>query len=155
AQHGPVHLVFSLFQGGEPWGLAQVQQWNRLNGLTVTLNSVSATVAGQNLITGNWQMAVKGASGSDPEGYYAQWDSTQKGNVWHYNNPTVDAALTQLRSETNPKKQFDLWTTATQQWLNDAPMVFWYRNVLPILIRKGISGVQRANRLFPNFADLW
>src|SRR5262249_38266664 len=140
---------------GETWGLPQVQQWSRLKGVTVKVDLVPIAVASANQVTGNWQITAKGANASDAEGFYNLWYSGSKANVWHYSNPTMDAAVTQLRSETNPKKQMELWNTATQQWLDDATMVFWYRNVTPTLIRKGMSGVQPYTFDVPDLANLW
>ncbi|MET0894713.1 MAG: hypothetical protein ABWY80_02565, partial [Acidimicrobiia bacterium] len=155
AEKGPLTVEFQLYSGGVNWGEPQAQQWSRLKGITVKLEVIPTTTAGANLATGNFQMAASGITGSDPEAFYSTLHSTSRGNVYHYNNPTVDATLDELRSETDPKQQYELWTTLTKELLDDAPGVFWYRAVVPMVIRGGISGIERYSTGTPDFTTLW
>src|SRR5262249_30304186 len=119
AQNGPLNLTFTLYAGGVAWGEPQAQQWSRLQGINIKLDIVPTSEGARRLLTGDWQMAVSGISGADPETFFNQLYSTSRSNITHYSNPAVDAALTQLRGETNPKKQHELYTTMSQTVLDD------------------------------------
>src|SRR5262249_59533868 len=95
------------------------------------------------------------SSGSCPESFYNVMYSTARGNVIHYSNPTVDAALTQLRGETDVKKQNELYTTISKNYLDDAAGVFWYRTYLPTFIRKGVNGMGNWIGTVPDYATAW
>ncbi|MET0895191.1 MAG: ABC transporter substrate-binding protein [Acidimicrobiia bacterium] len=154
AEKGPVNLSFLLTESLTSWGQAQVQQWNRLNGLTVQLDVVPAPNAQSRLTVGDWQMAVTAHAASDPEALNTLLHSTSRSNVIKYSNPTVDAALTQLRGETDAKKQYALYTTITKEFLDDAAVVYWFRALLPTVIRKGVSGIAPYNGANPDFAQI-
>jgi ABC-type transport system substrate-binding protein len=154
-QNGPVELTFLLSDSLTTWGQAQAQSWARLKNLTVKIDQVPATNSNARLTTGDWQMAVTAIAPYDPENMYNLLYSTSRQNVIKYNNPKVDAALTQLRGETNAKKAQELYTTITKNFVDDAAVVYWYRLYLPYAIRSGISGVTAFSPQAPDMTKLW
>jgi peptide/nickel transport system substrate-binding protein len=155
ATHPAPHITFSVYNGGQAWADPVVQEWSQLKGITVTEDIVSITVMAQRMTTGQFQMAFYGISGSDPYSLYQFLYSKSNLNSSHLDDPAVDAALTQLLSTSDPQKQQALYTTLSKDVFNDAPALFLYRNYLPGLFRKGISGLTPGwSDVAPDFANL-
>jgi peptide/nickel transport system substrate-binding protein len=157
ASHPAPHLIFQVYTGGTNWADPVVQQWAQLKGITIQENVVSTTKAASDMGTGNFQIAFTGLTGSasgaaDPEQLYNELYSTSPSNVNRFKDPAVDAALTQLRGEADAQKQYQLYTSISQGVYGQVAGLFLYRSLLPLVIRKGISGITPYTNLLPDFS---
>src|SRR5262249_37294880 len=68
-----------------------------------------------------------------------QFLSTSTGDTVRYSNPTVDAALNQLVTATDPKTRKQLYKTAMTQILKDSPVIWYTRQASNSILAKRVG----------------
>ncbi|HVA43834.1 MAG TPA: ABC transporter substrate-binding protein [Acidimicrobiales bacterium] len=124
AKNGPVDITYSCYT--DPAHLKEeqaLQQMWKAAGFNVTLNITDQNTLVINMLEGHFQIGCLAlGSGLDPDSaYYSSLYSKSPSNFTHFNNPAMDAALTQGRESTSVAVREQAYNVVQQLIASDMP----------------------------------
>jgi peptide/nickel transport system substrate-binding protein len=140
----PLSFTFSYFNTGYGELDAQFLQAEiqKLKNVEMKLEPLSSPVLIQKFNTGDFQVYPSIPRWNEPAVDMVQTFLTGSAvNYARYSNPTVDAALKQLVTETDQKKRVELVHTAQEQILKDVPVAFYTRYASYTIFSKQVQNV--------------
>lgn len=138
-------LTFSTYAGVPALEQASQilqSQLQKIKGLTIDIKALdSATISG-NFRTGDYQIALQGASMELPDQLYDFFHSDGSANVTGYSNPTVDEALETARTSNDEATVTKAYQVVGGELSKDAPLRSWRYTSGYLYAPKSIKGLR-------------
>jgi peptide/nickel transport system substrate-binding protein len=124
AANGPIDVTMLSVAGSQPTLDATTvikDQLEKLEGVSLTIETVDQSALTKTLREGGWDMSLSGVVGVSPDpALYNTFHSTGPFNLSGYSNPGVDAALDAARATSDPAKQQDAYSKLQELITADA-----------------------------------
>jgi peptide/nickel transport system substrate-binding protein len=151
---GPVKGTLTGSPAVQTWFTALQQDWAKLKNVDIQVEIVDGSVTLQRGNSHNFDMIIMGIAGLDPDDISTFIRTGASGNREQFSNPEVDALLLQGRNTAEAAKRKAIYAKVGKIFVEQAPIVYLYRNVIPTVTSKNVKDVNVFGQSYTDFATV-